>query len=234
MNRTSKYVPTDKMSEMICSDYGLLQVMSRFGLSLGVGEATIEEVCRANGVDCYTFLAVTNYMLQGEGYSPDRWEAISLPTLMDYLRRSHHYFLDFKLPAIRGKLIQYLETAADSEVAALIVNFFDTYVKEVFSHMTLEDGEVFTYVERLLRGECTDGYGIDVFACGHGQTDQKLRELKNIIIKYLPTTADNYLTNSLLFDLFSCVEELDKHGHVEDFIFVPAVRRREREMQKKI
>ena len=49
MYKTNNYVPTDKMSDLICGNYTLLQVMSRFGLSLGVGEATIEEVCRANG-----------------------------------------------------------------------------------------------------------------------------------------------------------------------------------------
>ena len=35
MIKEKKYTPTDKMSDMICNNYILLQVMSRFGLSLG-------------------------------------------------------------------------------------------------------------------------------------------------------------------------------------------------------
>ena len=53
MYKTSKYTPTDKMSYLICDNYTLLQVMSRFDLSLGFGDKTVQEVCRENGVDCH-------------------------------------------------------------------------------------------------------------------------------------------------------------------------------------
>ena len=51
MYKTSKYTPTDKMSYLICDNYTLLQVMSRFDLSLGFGDNTVQEVCRENGLD---------------------------------------------------------------------------------------------------------------------------------------------------------------------------------------
>ena len=47
MYKTNNYVPTDKMSDLICGNYTLLQVMSRFDLSLGFGDQTVQEVCRA-------------------------------------------------------------------------------------------------------------------------------------------------------------------------------------------
>ena len=231
MYMVNKYVPSDKMSDMICSDYALLQVMSRFGLSLGFGEATIEEVCKANDVDCKTFLAVSNYMLQKDDYEFNELEHISIHSLINYLKQSHHFFLEFQLPNIREKLIQYTAKSEDKEISQLILNFFDTYVEEVFSHMGFEDTEVFTYVENLLNGQRMPGYSIDNFANKHEQTDLKLTELKNIIIKYLPTNGETYLSNALLFDLFSCIEDLDTHGHIEDFIFVPAVRQLEKEMK---
>lgn len=231
MYQPKKYTPTDKMSDMICSNYSLLQVMSRFGLSLGFGDATVEEVCRTNQVDCKTFLAVANYMLQKDDYVFNEEASISIPTLINYLKRSHHFFLDFQLPNIREKLMRYIGNTENEEIAQLIINFFDTYVNEVFSHMGYEDKEIFTYVDQLLKGKKMYNYSISKFANKHGQTDQKLTELKNIIIKYLPTNGDTYLSNALLFDLFSCIEDLDTHGHIEDFIFVPAVRRLEQNMK---
>ena len=38
MDKIQKYKPADKMSDLICDNYSLLQVMSRFGLSLGFGD----------------------------------------------------------------------------------------------------------------------------------------------------------------------------------------------------
>lgn len=97
MYKTSKYTPTDKMSYLICDNYTLLQVMSRFDLSLGFGDKTVQEVCRENGVDCRTFLAVVNFMIEDSDRMEDDVKDISMPSLMNYLKQAHHYFLDFCL-----------------------------------------------------------------------------------------------------------------------------------------
>lgn len=49
MNKRLKYSGTDKMSDLICENYNLLLVMSRFGLSLGFGDQTVQQVCERQG-----------------------------------------------------------------------------------------------------------------------------------------------------------------------------------------
>ena len=61
MNEQHKYRATDKMSDLICDNYSLLMVMSRFGLSLGFGDKSVKDVCEAQNVDYRTFLAVANF-----------------------------------------------------------------------------------------------------------------------------------------------------------------------------
>ena len=51
MYKNGKYRETDKMSDLICENYPMVLVMSRFGIALGFGEKNIGEVCRQNGVD---------------------------------------------------------------------------------------------------------------------------------------------------------------------------------------
>ena len=57
-----KYKPTDKMAGLIDDNIMLLMVMSRFGMSLGFGDKTVQEVCSTQHVDCNTFLAVANFI----------------------------------------------------------------------------------------------------------------------------------------------------------------------------
>ena len=98
MSEIHKYRETDKMSDLICDNYSLLMVMSRFGLSLGFGDKNVKEVCEAQGVDCRTFLAVVNFISREPyAYSNGDSDDFSLPALMDYLKRAHLYFLDFNL-----------------------------------------------------------------------------------------------------------------------------------------
>jgi DNA-binding transcriptional MerR regulator len=54
-NKMRFYTKENKLFEMICSDFQLLNIISRFGLNLGFEEKTIAEVCDENSIDCNTF-----------------------------------------------------------------------------------------------------------------------------------------------------------------------------------
>ncbi|MBQ7553434.1 MAG: hemerythrin domain-containing protein [Bacteroidaceae bacterium] len=230
MDRQHKYRETDRMGDLIVDNFSLLMVMSRFGLKLGFGDKSVKDVCQEQGVDLHTFLAVANFISEGHQEFIDD-EQISLTSLMDYLKNAHTYFLDFNLPTIRRKLIEALDFASDNNVSILIMKFFDEYAKEVFRHMEYENKSVFKYVNQLLEGKLSDKYNIVAYSSKHNQIDTKLKELKNIIIKYYPEEGNNNLMNSVLFDIFNCEQDLVSHGEVEDFMFVPAVARLERRLR---
>ena len=217
MDNLQKYKPTDKMIDLISDNYSLLQVMSRFGLSLGFGDKTVKEVCELNGVDCRTFLIVVNFMSEGFSRMDGSSEDISIPALIDYLRQAHIYFLDFSLPAIRRKLIEAIDCSQD-DVAFLILKFFDEYTREVRKHMDYEEKTVFKYVDALINGNAPRNYQISTFSKHHDQVGEKLTELKNIIIKYCPAKANENLLNAALFDIYACEAGLESHCKVEDYI----------------
>ena len=66
-----------------------------------------------------------------------------------------------------------------------------------------------------------------------GATDKKLRELKLLIIKYLPQDGlhNNQLT-ATLHDIYENEVWLRQHAMVEDYIFVPAIRRLEQQTKQ--
>lgn len=210
------------MCDLVCERYPVLLVMSRFGIALGFDDKTIGEVCRMSGVDIDTFLAVVN-MLAEDG-TPDP-ATVSAGALVSYLRNSHDYFLNFRLPAIRRKLIEAID-CSHNDVAFAILRFFDEYVAEVHKHMDYEERKVFPYVESLLAGSRPVGYSIDVFRRHHDQVEAKLAELKRIIIRYYPGGSTNEL-NGVLFDIFTCERDLASHNDLEDHLFIPAIKRLE-------
>ena len=137
----------------------------------------------------------------------------------------------FCLPAIRRKLIEAIDCSQDG-VAILILKFYDEYVNEVRRHMEYEDNMVFGYVLSLLEGKKNSDYNILVFARKHNQIQTKLTELKNIIIKYYPAEKSNNSLNSVLFDIYSCEQDLASHCNLEDLLFVPAVAQLEKKFEE--
>lgn len=222
MYKTGKYRETDKMSDLICENYPMVLVMSRFGIALGFGEKNIGEVCRLNGVDACTFLAVVNFLTEGVATPmTNNHTCFSIEALMTYLHNAHDYFLTFRLPHIRRKLTEAI-TDCPKDVAFVIQKFFDEYAEEVNKHMLYEEKTVFPYIRDLINGKKDPKYNISIFRKRHDQIEMKIIELKNIIIKYYPGPGSNFL-NSVLFDIFATEQDLASHNRVEDYLFVPAV-----------
>ena len=218
------------MISIIQDNYGILQCLGSFGINLGFGNKTVRELCEDQGVDTFTFLAVVNFTINGY-LGPDDVGRLSIPTLMQYLRASHEYYLGFELPFIRKELCEAIDET--DNMAKLIVRLYDEYAHSILLHMKYEEKTVFPYVESLLDGKTMDNYDIETVSKPHGQTDQKLRELKNIIIKYLPTDGlRNNQLSATLYDIYNCELWLAQHAEVEDHIFIPAIRNLEKKIHQ--
>lgn len=222
MKNNKVYEADDKLISILKDNYNILQSLGSFGISLGFGDKTVREVCDEQHVDTYTFLTIVNYTINGLRDN-DNIEKLSVTTLLQYLKASHAYFLDFQLPFIRNELVDALDE--NDNLAVLIMKLYDNYAHGIKNHMRYEEKNVFPYVQQLLDGDATVNYNIDTFSKHHGQTDQKLKELKNIIIKYLPSDGlhGNKL-NATLYDIYNNEEWLKLHASVEDNIFIPAIR----------
>ncbi|MBR1504492.1 MAG: helix-turn-helix transcriptional regulator [Prevotella sp.] len=230
MKNLKMYEPQDKMITLIKDNYSVLQALGSFGISLGFGDKTVAETCEINGVDCYTFLAVVNFTINDfTNYEDDA--QLSVPTLLHYLEASHAYYLDFQLPFIRRELEESIDD--DDRLGRLILKFYDEYAQEIMRHMRYEEKTLFPYVQSLLDGNPAADYNIDMFSKHHESTDKKLRELKLMIIKYLPSDPhhNNKLT-ATLYDIYNNEEWLRQHAEVEDHIFTPAIRRLEQQTKQ--
>ena len=222
---SEKYKETDRMGDIICDDYRILQVISRFGLTLGFGDHTVSETCLAAGVDAPTFLAVVNFIRSNGRTSnlSDIVESLSLTALMNYLRRSHDYFVKFRLPAIRRKLIEAIDCSARNQIAFLILKFYDEFASEVGRHMDYEDKHIHTYVSDLMKGVKTSpdvnihklshqhhdnhAWFVNILTehkqnQGHQYIDKQEKKLKDkkISVSLLVKTAHHIVNGNIAFD----------------------------------
>jgi regulator of cell morphogenesis and NO signaling len=230
MKNMKLYEPEDKMLSLLRDNYNVLQSLGAFGISLGFGDKTVRQVCEEGGVDTFTFLAVVNLTINGY-YSQSSVEHLDVPTLLHYLKASHDYYLGFQLPYIRRELEESLD--GDDNLGKLILKIFDEYARFVTHHMKFEEKTLFPYVEGLLKGERNDEYDIETFSKHHDQTGDKMREVKSIIIKYLPSDSKrNNMLAAALHDIYNLEEWLALHANVEDKIFKPAIERLEKDVRR--
>ena len=206
------YKSTDKICDLMAHEEDAIQIISRFGLEMGVGEQTIEQVCAAHGVHTPTFLAVVNYKVFKLSAVSHQLSDIDIPTLKRYLRNAHTYFLDFRLPRLRNALVEAIMPAdPNTKIPGLILRCYDEFVDEIRTHIEHENAGLFDEHEH-------DDQRI---------TD-KLTEIKNLIIKYYPSDSHqpseiSYQLISVMSDLWHTEQDFADHCAIEDDILRPAL-----------
>lgn len=217
------------MIDLINADYDILPVLSRFSLPLGFGSKSIGELCESSGINTDVFLLVVNFLVSGE-IDRSCLGKISPMDIATFLHNSHDYYLNYKFPHIRANLIGALDPA-HADVNPVIVKYFDDYIKQVETHFRYEENMLFPYVKALLDKQDPGKYKVDLFARQHDhELENKLNELKNIILRYY-TTRVPYRMYDVLVDIYNCEEDLQKHAQIEDHILVPLIRDMERNGQ---
>ena len=203
------YKANDKIADLMSHEEDAIHIISRFGIGMGVGERTIAEACAIHGVHTPTFLAIINYKVFKYKALPTE---VDLPTLQQYLRNAHSYFLDFRLPYLRRAIIEAIIPAdPSSKIPMLILRCYDEFVEEIRTHIEHEN-------EGLIEEHVLDDQRI---------TD-KLTEIKNLIIKYYPSNNVSqkdatYLLIHVMSDLWHTEQDFADHCAIEDEILRPAL-----------
>lgn len=215
------FKPEIKMVDVLHNNYHFLQMLDRFDIKFGFGDQTVEEICRERHINLRLFILVANIYNYKE-YEPKDGDIRGCPPaeLVAYLRKSHAYYLGYRLPYLEEKLRDLISTW-ESVPAKVVWSFFSEYEKEVRIHLAYEDDVVFPYVEKLIRKEKSSDYSILEFEEKHDDIEAKVKDLRNILIKYIPERNDAMKRNEFLLQLFLLEEDLNKHLQVENKVLIP-------------
>ena len=231
--------PDMKMADVIHLNYSLLPVITRFNINLGFGDKTVKELCTEFTINLDFFIEITNSFIDDD-YIPQK-ELNSFPVnlIVDYLKKTHAYYLEEKIPELNRQILELSEISDEKgDSIQLVQNFFGEYKEELQHHIEREENKVHPYVlaieeaftqnnikEDLIEGIKT--YSINDFAKEHDNVEEKLYDLKNIIIKYLPPCKDKALCNKILMELFRLEKDLNAHALLEDKVLIPKVAKME-------
>ena len=231
-----------KLAEIIDHDHMLLPVINRLGVKLGFENQTIKQACKKQNLDIQFFIEIIN-VFHNENYFPEK-KLVSFPVILvvDYLKATHNYYTEFVIPEIE-RLIEKLINNKLHPESEIIRKFFKKYKEELSSHIGFEEKKVFPYVLKLNAASNSEinkeiflneysNFTIQNFEDEHSDIDEKILDLKNIIIKYLPPDYNTYIRNALLSHLILFDKDLKSHTRIEDKILIPKVKSMEKGLHK--
>ena len=137
------FTPRMKMADLIAANHSLLLVLPRFGIHLGFGEQSVQEICDRYHLNVDFVLMIFN-VYTFHDYLPDEdtFANTDLRPLVPYLLSSHRYYLNERLPHIERHLANVAAHAGE-RYGTILHQFFADYKSEVQDHFAFEEQQVF-------------------------------------------------------------------------------------------
>jgi len=226
--------PEMKMADIITGNPYLLVMLEHLGINMEVREKSVEQICDENRISTELFLTIANMFSGFKPSSETKYSYGTVQTIIKYLENSHRYYLKEKYPQIRHYIGEINKVNTHAEIL-MIGTFFDKYFREVTEHLDYENEVVFPYVlslNEILAGKAsgneTDSYSVTEYREHHDDIEEKLADLKSLLIKYMPQMDDQQIRRQLLLCLFELEYDLKIHSMIEESLLIPVVEEMER------
>jgi len=224
----------DRMTTLVTTNNNLLPVINRFGIQLGFKEQTIEEICHEKNVNQDFFLAIVNTYTNENFFPEEELLSFSPILLINYLKTTHQHYRNYTLPKIERLLTLVMETCSDNcDSLKMIRTFYQKFKQELLLHLSQEEEKVFPYIVELYQTRTLrrEQKSIADYEDEHTNVEEKLSDLKNLVIKYLEPHYDPNAMNEFLQALFQFEKDLFDHARIEDVVLFEQVLQIERDVK---
>lgn len=226
-----------KIAETLSGNPFVLLMLEHFGIGIPVQESKVSQLCATHNINESLFIAFAK-LYNGSTFIPDlKLSSKDALDIIRFLGRSHRFYSEEIYPEIMGLIDRMVKLNSDKE-SRLVSLFFADYFKEVTEHLNYENQVFHPYVSRLVSQLEGIDYTNDVdysaaqYKEHHSDIEEKLRDLKNLLIKYLPIHDDQVVRRKLLFLLSELEMDLKIHSDIEDLILTPLVLRLEKDLKR--
>ncbi len=215
-----------KMSEVLLSNHSLILIVERFTIQLGVKEKNIATICKESNVNTDVFLYILNLHNDISYLSKASFKTLDIRAIIQYLCRSHIYYTVELFPNIIQN-IRTMCTHNHKPENRMLERFFEEYKNEVDEHFSYENTVAFPYIISLLDKQRDNNdkksYAVVEYKEHHDNLEEKLDDLKRLLIQYLPPQNDCVIRRKILIALFEFEQDLEVHTLIEDHILIPLV-----------
>ena len=210
-----------KLKEIILHDPSTITVLDRFGIELGVGDATVADVCAKHGIDLNFFLAILNTFINENYFPQDALSQFSTTEIVEYLSKTNDYYEKNVLPNIDRHFSLLIGRApSQNNNLVLMREFFNEVKGELIQRINNDRQHWFPEV-------CGISYQVNVLSesssvgANTDMIEDKIDDLINMLIMHLKGDYEHNLGYAVIVAIFSLKKDIKQNNRIRNRILFP-------------
>ncbi len=216
MSKGVKSIPSQEETNLILQRYDAAQAHNLV--------YTYEELNQLN-IQPEFLLALLEVFEDLQAFRKSNFDNFQLVVIIDYLRKTHGYYLDKKLPEIEQSIHLLMNAYPSAHPLLVLLNqFYGDYKNHLSGHIEIEERDLFPYIASLEQPETHKGESkvtVQQFMDQHHDTEKDLEEIRTTILHYSPPADNQTLYRILLSQLEILEKDLAIHALMEDEVLLP-------------
>lgn len=226
------------------NDFPITQITQRYNLAADKDLLYSYEELKKMNLDQQFIYTLLQTFEDENSFSTEEYEKYSLETIIDYVRRTHSYYLSKKLLEIEQSIHILLKDYTDNHpLLQILNNFFQEYTIDLTAHIREEEKHLLPYIKNLLSLEkdnadpeiyhtVTNNYSLQAFIDSHQDTENDLSIVRNAILQYQPPSTNQTPYRILISQLQTFERDLSVHALIEDKVLIPRAMQLENKLGK--
>jgi regulator of cell morphogenesis and NO signaling len=215
------------------ADFQIDQIIQRYDLHADKDLLYSYEELQRMDIDL-EFIYVLLHAFEDEfSFSENEYQKFSLDIIIDYIRRTHKYYLSKKLYEIEQSIQILLKDYEGNHPLLQILNtFYNEYTTDLKEHIRIEERDLLPYIKCLLEYErglldrekylqARKNYSLQQFIDSHHDTEKDLSDVRQAILNYQPPKTNQTPYRILTTQLQAFEKDLSIHALIEDKVLIP-------------
>jgi regulator of cell morphogenesis and NO signaling len=222
------------------STFAMDQLMVRYDLEKAHRILYSYDALKQLEVNHAFILQLLNLFEDESSFNANNFNSFSLAVIVDYIQKTHNYYLSKKLLEIEQSIALLLKDyEAQHPLLTVLQNFYARYHKHLADHIHEEETILLPYILALENKSknvfessslMQAGFSLQHFIESHHDVENDLSVARKAILKYNPPATNSTPYRILLSQLQALEKDLAIHALIEDHVLLPRALRLEREL----
>lgn len=216
------------LSDVILENTSILPMLNRFGIKLGLGDATVQEVCTKHGIDMSFFLHIANNYLQPAYIGRLKLSPEHVSLVVDYLEQANNYYLHSQFPNVRIHLHSFVKHSAGATPVIESIPRILTRLEEALQERIRRDQEELFPEFRALATKL--GTDIRSLTLEHHPAEKEeasdpveniVADVMQVLIRHIRGNFDDNLLHGVIYSLQMLRNDLASNNRLRRRVFMP-------------